>query len=636
MMTLGTAQKHFLTLCAPALLVGAVMLFTTPVVADSLGYTDIDLRDTSQALIADFNTPAPIVDKLTVERSVSWSQMTVSPVNLTRFSFGSSLTENVFVLSDAGGVIDPALTVSSGLAEANSASNDLLLRSIFQFVQVDIDKYAIYSSKHSNYALDVGSDETSLVLRDVRSLTAYEAGTSTMLLTFAVGASPLELVVNGRYQLNPITSDSGNTLMFDAMPWMDKTIVLDGTDLKLDSAASTQMNLYSAPIKLGIPTDFKPDGTARVPNAEYFDTEASEGNRSDQVGKNIDAAYAAQVTERGFNAGTLAAAQTMLDNIDATLSAQGSQTRYPQAFYLNFREGLFKRVLQSLESVDGKLGELTVPYVYFTNEIDADGDSHPFMVVSTHGVPDSLAILGDVPRPPGDGITGKYDQQNVTRSFYLENFLLKIPMRDYGEVATVAENDLSTTGSLADDEKVAEYDHHNYASPGSSALAIDGVVIYPSYNNRLNFAQSVAELSFRGMHSGRGLGVHYHADAHGAAVVNAEADTGLGLYNEDDYVGVLHPPVIGIGFDGVAAYGFYLKDDNASHGVSIALDGFGGHEHDDYGYHYHAASSDQTSEKGGRTYTLHELGPLGAWAGRINKVPEFQERIRRSKWLGNP
>ena len=107
-------------------------------------------------------------------------------------------------------------------------------------------------------------------------------------------------------------------------------------------------------------------------------------------------------------------------------------------------------------------------------------------------------------------------------------------------------------------------------------------------------------------------------------------------------MGVLHPPIIGIGFDGVAAYGFYLKDDNANHGASIALDDFVGHEHDDYGYHYHyhyhyhAASSDQTSKRGGSACTLHELGPLGASAGRINKVPEFQERIRRSIWLGNP
>ncbi len=633
-MKLNSPHKRGLALRARWLLIGASALFAAPVVADSLGYSDIGLRDTSKLLVADFHTPAPIVDRLTMERSVSWGQMTQIPVNLTRFAFGASLTDDIFVLSDADNVIDAALTTSSGLAGATTATNDELLRSIFQFVQVDTDKYAIYSTKHGNYALDVDSDGISLILRDVRGLAAYSAGTDTTFLTFSAGVSPVELIANGRFQLNPITSKSGNTLMFDSLTWANKTVVLNGNNLELDSTASTQMNVYDAPIKLGIPADFNPDDISRVSNAEYFDTVAYEGNRSDRVTQDIDAAYAAQVSAMGSDANTLAAVQTMLDAIDADLAAQDSQTRYPQDFYLKFREGLFKRVLQSLESVDGNLGDHTVPYVYFTNEVDDEGNRHPFMVVATHGVPDSLAILGDVPRPPGDGITGKYEQQNVTRSFYLENFLIKIPMRDYGEVATVAENDLSAIGSLADDVKTNDYDHHNYASTGSSALAIDGVVIYPSYNNRLDFSQSVGELSFRGMHSGRGLGVHYHADAHSAAIVNAEADTGLGLYNEDDYKGVLHPPIVGIGFDGVAAYGFYRNDDTSSHGVSIALDNFGGHEHQDYGYHYHAASSEQTSRSA--SYTLHELGPLGAWAGRVNKVPEFHERIKRSAWLGNP
>lgn len=605
-----------------------------PVVSatESLGYTDIELRDASQTLIADFNTPAAIADRLNEERSVSWSQNTTSPANLTRFSFGSSNSSDVFVLVDAGGTIEPSLTVSSDLATATTATNDLLLRSIFQFVEVDTGKYAVYSTKHGNYALDVDSDGTSLVLRDVRSLDAYNAGADTSLLTFSASASPLTMVANGRYQLNSAASAAGNTLSFDAMTWTDQNLVLDGGSLQLDSAASTQMSLYEAPIQLNIPSDFNPDGTARVSNAEYFDISAAEGD-SDKITLDIAPAYADQVTAAGSDPDTLAAAQMMLDNIDVTLAEQGSQTRYPQSFYLSFREGLFKRTIQSSESVDGTLGEPTVPYVYFTNEVGADGIAHPFMVVSTRGVPDALAILGDVARPPGDGLTGRYEEQNVTRSFYLENFLLKFPMRDYGEVATPTENDLSSIGSLADDVNESNYDHHNYASTGSSALAIDGVVIYPSYNNTLNYAQSAGELSVQGMHSGRGLGVHYHADGHHAATTNPETDTGLSLYDEDDYAGTSHPPIIGLGFDGVAAYGFYLDGDTESHGASIALDEFGGHEHDDYGYHYHAASSSQTS--GNSDYTLQELGPLGAWAGRVNDVPEFEERINRSIWLGN-
>lgn len=321
--------------------------------------------------------------------------------------------------SDTGGVISSGLTISSGLAQVATATNDSLLRSIFQLVQVDTGEYAIYSTKHGNYALDVDSDGRSLILRDVRSLAAYKAGTSTTFLTFSMSASPSILTANGRYQLNPTSSDTGNTLSFDAMSWADRYIILNDTNLELDSSNSTQMTLYATPINLSIPTDFNPDSTARVSNSEYFDITTSEGNNSDRVTRDIDPAYAAQVTAMGSDTDTLAAAQTMLDSIDAALTEQGSQTRYPQAFYLSFRDGLFKRVLQSSESVDGNLGDHTVPYVYFTNEVDTNGNSHPFMVVSTHGIPDSLAILGDVARPPGDGITGRYEDQNVTRSFYM-------------------------------------------------------------------------------------------------------------------------------------------------------------------------------------------------------------------------
>ena len=259
------------------------------------------------------------------------------------------------------------------------------------------------------------------------------------------------------------------------------------------------------------------------------------------------------------------------------------------------------------------------------------------MVIATHGVPEALGLLGDVPHPPGDGLMRGYPNQNVTRSYYMENFLLRIPMRDYGEVATVAENNLNGR-SLADDRNKSNYDHHNYASTNESAVAIDGVVVFPSYNNTLHFSQESGELSVRGMYSGKGLGVHYHADPHSAARMHTYDNTepGLNLYNDSDYVGHRHPPIITIGFDGVAGYGFYQEGDILSDGVDVALDEFGGHEHDAYGYHYHAFRTNRQSNGASSPYTSHEMGPLGAWAGRINYVPDFLARGRNSVWSGNP
>jgi hypothetical protein len=218
-------------------------------------------------------------------------------------------------------------------------------------------------------------------------------------------------------------------------------------------------------------------------------------------------------------------------------------------------------------------------------------------------------------------------------------------MRDYGEVTDIIVGDdfnnlllmnadANDRISLANENNLplVEYDHHNYASTNESAVAVDGVVVFPSYNNGLHFSQEPGELSVRAMHSGRGLGVHYHADPHGAALADPEdnTDTGLNLYNEGDYLGHLHPPIISIGFDGVAGYGFYLDGDTASDGVNVDLDLFGGHEHGEYGYHYHAFATDRQVENSSIDYTTHELGPLGAWAGRINYLPLDGFRPRNS------
>jgi hypothetical protein len=609
----------------------------TPSAIDSLGLTDIALRDPDAVLVADFYTPAVMSDRLAESRSISWSPLDTAAANLTRFAFGEADTDDVFVVTETGNSVGTSLAASSGLVDLGVAQNDVLLRSIFQFVEVADGEYAVFSAKHGNYALDVGDDDVSLVLRDARGVTAYEAGTASFLtfsLSGSVSGTPTVLTAINRYVIDVAESAANDTLAYDAVDgWTSMEVVAEGGALELTDSAGTAMNLYAAPVNLDIPGDFNPDSVTRVSNLEYYDPAAAEDDQFANGIAGIADKYAAQVAAPGGDGGTLAAAEAMLDEIESALASQDTQLRYPREFYLILRAGLLNVPQEAGEVTDTVLGTRTVPYVYFTNEMDSLGDYHPFMVVATRGVPDSLALLRDVPRPPGDGLGGGYENENVTRSFYLENFLLRIPMRDYGEVSDVAENDLRDIGSLADDVGEVNYDHHNYASTGQSAVAVDGVVIYPSYNNTLTFAQEAGELSARGMHSGRGLGVHYHADPHAAAVASATADTGFNLYNTEDYAGV-HPPIISVGFDGVAGYGPYLAGDSESDGTTVSLDGFGGHEHDDYGYHYHAFSTDRQS-RNLNDYETHVLGPLGAWAGRINYVPDFQDGSKRSIWLGN-
>ena len=591
---------------------------------DSLGLIDIQLRDASAPIVADFYTPAAISDRLAEERAVVWSESLSIPDNLARFAFGDDATSDIFALTDTATSVDQSLAISAGLAADNLVDNDLLLRATFQFVEVDTGRYAIYSSKHSNYALD--AEGANIILRDVRSASAHQSGTASFL-SFAVGVSPFTLVANGRYTINNAVT---NSLDYTAdATWVNQEVVLNGSALQLAATGGTTMKFYEEPIQLNIPRDFNPDGVARSANNEFYDASRVQTDSFTSGIANLDSDYLAQTAVQGSDAGTLAAAESMLNSIETALSSQGSQLRYPREFYLALRSGMFERVVQASESFNGVMGALTTPYIYFTNETDSAGDYHPYMVIASRNIPDGFAHLRDVPNPPGDGSGGA--AENLTRGFVSKNYLLKIPLRDYGEVTTPGENssDLVFPGANPDD-------HHAYASTGQVGVAIDGVLVFPAFNNRGIYSQEIGEISAIGLHAGRGLDAHYHADPHSATLVNTNRDTGLSFYNEGDYAGRNHPPITSIGLDGVAGYGFYLTGDAASHGANDALDDFGAHEHGDYGYHYHSISEDRTTGNA-NAYTTHELGPLGAWAGRINFMPSIQvgEANTSNRWVGN-
>ena len=85
-------------------------------------------------------------------------------------------------------------------------------------------------------------------------------------------------------------------------------------------------------------------------------------------------------------------------------------------------------------------------------------------------------------------------------------------------------------------------------------IAVDGVKVYPSLNNTLNFASAASEISITGIHVGRGMDLHYHADGH------AFNGNGLNLYNSVDYIGKSHPPMIAISYDGILLFGRYENE----------------------------------------------------------------------------
>jgi hypothetical protein len=251
---------------------------------------------------------------------------------------------------------------------------------------------------------------------------------------------------------------------------------------------------------------------------------------------------------------------------------------------------------------------------------------HPFMVIASYSIQDRPNRLLDVTTPPGDG-SGGYGESKVTRDALLGSFLYKIPLKDYGEVSTVGDNVMTTDSSgdgqnLADDAGDANYNVYSWASINTVGIAVDGVEIYPLFNNVMLASVEKGEVTQSGIHVGQGMGLHWHGDGHAA---NGNK---MNIYNLRDYVGYDHPPLIGFGNDGVALYGKYESSYSTMDGYSTAIDDFGGHEHDGYNYHYHAHEMESSvlnelSGYGGSlSYTVAVL-MKGAWAGLINDIPEF-------------
>ena len=401
------------------------------------------------------------------------------------------------------------------------------------------------------------------------------------------------------------------------------------------AASASKFYLYNSPIDFSVPVDMNPLLTAPVSNAaaafkSKTTTAATEGANG-SIYRSVNSTYRGQVLTAGSDATTKTNADAMLAKIKTAVESKGEKLRYDTAVYTVFRDAALATTLVSDAIADGAPGQNLVPYVYFTNEQDASGNYHPFMIVVNYGNPASPHGLLDIPRPPGDGQGGGYQVQKVTRYSNLENYITRIPMKDYGVVTSVTENKLTATLLSDVGGNILSANVYSYASIADNGLLIDGSVMFPVFNNTLIPSQAVGELTASGCHVGQGGGgPHCHADG-------SQSGNGVRLYNDSDYVGKSHPPLIGFGYDGVALFGVYRAGtDTAMLGSGTALDGFGGHAHDGIGYHYHAHLVPNYPLAGSATgYTLHVL-MKGAYIGKINSVPYFNVRtgFNNNKYMG--
>ena len=597
---------------------------------------------------ADFYGPAPFVDILNRSFSKSWTPQAISTIENRAHVLILDAASQQYCLSVTSGTMDGLEVVSVSSLTDSSATYGKVLRSMFQMQDVTIEtlsadsltgEYTLRPELMIYYGIDSNSTDgsstaSSLQVSRIKAVDLTEfTETGYLAFSFTGTSSSAVAQASKRYILNSTTGALEQDTSWSSNQWLK--FGASGIELVTSESDATNVMLASSLDLIDVannpgedmnPTsnDWQTNAFAAWPTKDGVVEVTSIANsslnslRDGTAGDNIDSSYREQF---GTSADATAVASAYLDQIEAALTNAGESLRYPKELYLAARANFLSHTFGAIDEVNAELGESTVPFVYFTNAQDDSGVYHPFMVVGTRNGTGGPNFLIDVARPPGDG-SGTYEESTITRNAFLTNGLYRVPMKDYGLITTLLDNDMSSYNNLALAAGIdtSLYDVYNYASYSVSGITLDGVKIYPSYNNTLYFTPMNGEITSTGVHVGQGMTLHFHSDGH------SFNGNGINLYNIEDYVGKQHPPLIGFGLDGIAIYGKYESNYSSMDGFSVALDEYGGHDHDDYGYHYHAHAQDviETDKRGVEyPFTQHFL-MVGAYRGNINNIPDFQ------------
>ncbi|MAJ51734.1 MAG: hypothetical protein CMB82_09000 [Flammeovirgaceae bacterium] len=574
----------------------------------------------------DYYGPKSFGEILDVSFEKAWTPTALSSVENRKYMILLDAAKaNAITFSSDADISTLSLTPITNLY-ASGATYGSMLRTIFQMVDLNapLDNsktslsgtYQLNSFVHNYYALDVNDNNTAILSDRGTYYIADSDNTGYLGITFSTNASAATITASSKYEYNASTSS-----FTELTTWTDKYLKINGTSLEWTSTSSDASSFFLADpndlidLEIEAGSDFNPKSTSYQPNAWAAFPESINPTSTgfSNLSNDLDESYHAQL--EATTAATTAAS-SMLDQIETTLTNAGAELRYPKEFYLALRENMLSHTIASTDVYGAELGARTNKYVYFTNATDNNGVPHPFLVTTSYAASTRPNQLIDVSRPPGDGGSGGYEENSVTRTTKGASYLMKVPLKNYGLIETLLDNDLSTIGDLGKDAGATTQTVYNYASLSSNGVAVDGVPIYPSLNNTLLHASSAAEITHGGIHVGRGMELHYHADGH------SYSKNGINLYNLADYEGRNHPPLIGMAYDGIALFGRHEENHTSMKGYSTALDEYGGHEHGDgFGYHYHAHTQ-EVSSTGNNAVTFDQRFLLvGAWKGKINDIP---------------
>ena len=578
----------------------------------------------------DYYGPKSFGEILAVSFEKAWTPSALSSIKNRKYMILLDAAKaNAVTFSSDADISTLSMTPIANLY-VSGATYGSMLRSIFQMVDLDapLDNsanalsgtYRLNSFIHSYYAMDANDNNTAILSDRGTYYLATADNTGYLGITFSTNASAATITASSKYEYN-----ASSASFTEVTTWTDKYLKINGTSLEWTSTLADASPFFLADpndlidLEIEAGSDFNPASTSYQPNAWAAFPESVNPTSTgfSDLSKDLDDAYHAQL-----DATTVAAtaASSMLDAIEITLTNTGAELRYPKAFYLALRENMLSHTIASTDVYGATLGDRTNKYVYFTNATDDNGVPHPFLVTASFAASTRPNQLIDVSRPPGDGEGGGYEEQSVTRTTKGASYLMKVPLKNYGLTDALSDNDLSAYGDLGEDAGATIQTVYNYASLSSNGVAVDGVPIYPSLNNTLLHASNAAEITHGGIHVGRGLELHYHADGH------SYSKNGINLYNLADYEGRNHPPLIGMAYDGVALFGRYEENYEAMEGYSIVLDEYGGHDHgDNFGFHYHAHTQ-EVSSTGNNAVTFDQRFLLvGSWKGKVNNIPGLLE-----------
>ena len=578
----------------------------------------------------DYFGPKSFGEILAVSFEKAWTPSALSSIKNRKYMILLDAAKaNAVTFSSDADISTLSMTPIANLY-VSGATYGSMLRSIFQMVDLNapLDNsanalsgtYRLNSFIHSYYAMDANDNNTAILSDRGTYYLATADNTGYLGITFSTNASAATITASSKYEYN-----ASSASFTEVTTWTDKYLKINGTSLEWTSTLADASPFFLADpndlidLEIEAGSDFNPASTSYQPNAWAAFPESVNPTSTgfSDLSKDLDDAYHAQL-----DATTVAAtaASSMLDAIEITLTNTGAELRYPKAFYLALRENMLSHTIASTDVYGATLGDRTNKYVYFTNATDDNGVPHPFLVTASFAASTRPNQLIDVSRPPGDGEGGGYEEQSVTRTTKGASYLMKVPLKNYGLTDALSDNDLSAYGDLGEDAGATIQTVYNYASLSSNGVAVDGVPIYPSLNNTLLHASNAAEITHGGIHVGRGLELHYHADGH------SYSKNGINLYNLADYEGRNHPPLIGMAYDGVALFGRYEENYEAMEGYSIVLDEYGGHDHgDNFGFHYHAHTQ-EVSSTGNNAVTFDQRFLLvGSWKGKVNDIPGLLE-----------